>query len=137
MRAERSTVEDGGAGGKAHQATVAATRPKVTSNRGGGAAHVPPLSAGCGPDLSGVVVRSWCEFPGAAQRPPGGGGSRPSPRRSGRGRSRRRCTSRSSPSRPGTPSTMAAKARKIMPWIEPISRRPGRFPVTQKKNRMQ
>jgi hypothetical protein len=32
---------------------------------------------------------------------------------------------------------MAAKARKIMPWIDPMSSRPGRFPVTQKKKRMQ
>ena len=36
-----------------------------------------------------------------------------------------------------TPSTMAAKARNTMPWIEPMSRRPGRFPVTQKKNSTQ
>ncbi|HEY0398920.1 MAG TPA: hypothetical protein VGF00_11060 [Acidimicrobiia bacterium] len=36
-----------------------------------------------------------------------------------------------------TPSTMAAKARNTMPWADPISRRPGRFPVTQKKNRTQ
>jgi hypothetical protein len=36
-----------------------------------------------------------------------------------------------------TPSTMAAKARNTMPWTEPISSRPGRFPATQKTNRMQ
>ncbi len=36
-----------------------------------------------------------------------------------------------------TPSTMAAKARNTIPWTDPISSRPGRFPATQKKNRMQ